>query len=732
MLVEFTHPETKAKYRIETDKKFILIYGKNGSGKTTLTRNDTFQKNLVFNEDFVNENIYTISESGATLSSNNKKNFSKLWIGHDIVAKSKELEELNNSTKHNREFLESIRNIVVGELNKASVNSTLDAKEFALDDFDVVMNDLEENAKNFVYKVKKDTDIKDDTDLDQQVISIKNDKLLSMLHENIKRSELLNDIFFCSNSNKVIENMNSLIYEIKESSEILSKIDEELKLKNVYSEEIKKHITTWIELHEYRSSCLFCGNEDITKALHEWKEIIESKEIVKRTQLIIIIDRYISDTNVILNQKDNYYEIEKETIEKIEDISKLLIKIKSDILSNIFTNFLVSTDGVSSELKGIAEKMLIVRNYIINKHINVLVFYASNDQKLNEARDRVKNELGNLMDLNGSRYAKGINDTLISLGLNKAIDFSVNKRTTPFSYEFKLIENREIKTLSDGQKHKLALAMFLYSLKEKDYKNQTIVIDDPVVSLDVLSYHQVRSFLIKNLISTFKDNGDVKLIILTHNINYLYIQLSSIFEDKSMNEITEVYRMGISKIDKVDIDLLKTDDITLFKVFLNHVSGVNGFRLLPCLILKMFRQMVDIRLRFNGISATEGVGIGMLNTSDENRKKLQKISNYLSKEFKIEMDHDDKSILEAIYKLKLSAEILGFGELLSSKDVEKLEKIVLEKPENDILEHPCFDILQQVNNFFRTSEDHDLKEYVRHPRNSYTKNMVTLCLNNDI
>lgn len=732
MQIKFEHPETKVEYQIKTDKKFILVYGKNGSGKTTLTRNTSFNKKLVFNEDFVNENIYTISESGAILSSDNKKNFSKLWIGSDIVSKSKEVEEFNESIKYNKGVLDQLKGIVSDEMNKASVDATLQLDEFVKPDFEIVMKDFEDKEADFNSELRKETTIKDDAELDQHITSIKNDKLLSMLHEKIKNSILLNDLFFCNGSIKTIENINNSISEIAEFRTILIKIDQELKQKNIGSEEVRNQIELWVKLHEDRNSCLFCGNTDISQSLNDWKQTLKSEEMNKKTELINQIDKYISDCNGILSEKESYYEIDKDTIDAVISINDILISKRKEYINNTFTKLVISMDGISSELKGISEITIAIKNYIINKHINKLVFYVSNDKKLVERREELKIELGDAMDKNGKKYADGINDTLSDLGLNKAVDFTVNKRTTPYTYEFKLVENRALKTLSDGQKHKLALAMFLFSLKEKEYKDQIIVIDDPVVSLDVLSYHQVKTFFIKNLISTFKDNGDVKLIILTHNINYLYVQLSNVFDDIHMNSITEVYRLGTKKIDKVSLDLLKTDDITLFKILVAQLQGMNGFRLLPCIILKIFRLMIDIRLRFNGTSSTEGVGIKSLNMLETTKAELQNYSNYLSKSFKGDKVQDDQTILEAMHILKKSAEFLGFGELLNDAEVKKIEDIVKVNDTSDILDHPCFDIVQQVNDFFISSNDHDLKDYVRHPRNTFTKNMVTLCLNNDI
>ncbi|HCT62980.1 MAG TPA: hypothetical protein DIC19_02660 [Erysipelotrichaceae bacterium] len=730
MEIEFKHPETGSSYKIDTDKKFIIIYGKNGSGKTTLSRSLYFDKGLVFNEDFVNSNIYTVSESGATLSPENKKNFSKLWIGEDIVSQSKIVEELNVVVTENTHLKEvTVQNLKL-ELSKTIGQNEVDLNQFIINDFTCVEIDLEKNSNKFKCLNYKDTSIIDDSSLNKEIIAIKNNGILNLLHSKISKNIYLKELFVNGNHLIITNEINAKIRNLKEYEEKLKLIELILSGKSI-THELSTMIGQWLSVHESRTSCLFCGNNDISEAKAEWKDIFDSEAKILKQKLIDIFEGLIRDIEAILADKNEFNKVIAKTINELENLKEKLVVKKGEIESNNFSNFNLDPIESSIELVSIDQKINHVSNYIVNKHIDKLTFFTSNESALRKKRESEKIHLSTLMDENGKKYSDGINEVLGRLGLDKAIDFNVNRRTNPFTYEFTLLNNRELKTLSDGQKHKLALAMFLYSLKGKDYKDKSIVIDDPVVSLDVLSYHQVKAYLINDLISTFHNNGNVSLILLTHNINFLYIQLSNIFENVHMRELTEVYRLGTGNLSKVELDIFRTDDITLFKTTLKEISGVYGIKLLSNMILKTFRIMIDLRLRFRGVM-TDEVGISYLDITNSEKAKLTKNHGFLCEYFKEGNEVSNEKIIEGFRVLKDTSQIIGFGELISDMEMESIVHLINDNVVDNNTDKPCFDILRQLDYFLKTSDNEQLKKYIRHPKNTFTKNMVTLSLNNDI
>src|SRR5690554_6873026 len=86
-------------FEASDDKHIICIYGKNGVGKTTFSNDVYWDKNYVFNDDFIRENIYISAETGYSTSTTNKNNFSELFVGKEIIDKKKEIESLSNNKK---------------------------------------------------------------------------------------------------------------------------------------------------------------------------------------------------------------------------------------------------------------------------------------------------------------------------------------------------------------------------------------------------------------------------------------------------------------------------------------------------------------------------------------------------------------------------------------------------------------------------------------------------------
>lgn len=109
MEVTFKNYETNKNITLNSEKSLLVIYGKNGSGKTTLSRSNYFDRNYVFNEDFVFSNVYNICKTGASQAASTKEKFSGLWLGEDIVKIRKEISNiLEIEKKIKTEYLISI------------------------------------------------------------------------------------------------------------------------------------------------------------------------------------------------------------------------------------------------------------------------------------------------------------------------------------------------------------------------------------------------------------------------------------------------------------------------------------------------------------------------------------------------------------------------------------------------------------------------------------------------
>lgn len=78
-----------------------------------------------------------------------------------------------------------------------------------------------------------------------------------------------------------------------------------------------------------------------------------------------------------------------------------------------------------------------------------------------------------------------------------------------------------------------------------------------------------------------------------------------------------------------------------------------------------------------------------------------------------------------------AGELLDLYELISQEELDNISSIIGkdEIGEND---SEVFDIINQVSVFIRTTSNMNLRNYINHPRNYFTKNIVTLSLDNEL
>lgn len=283
----------------------------------------------------------------------------------------------------------------------------------------------------------------------------------------------------------------------------------------------------------------------------------------------------------------------------------------------------------------------------------------------------------------------------------------------------------EIGELSDGQKHKLALAIFISSIIKEDLSNKIIVIDDPVISLDISGYILFKQFLIKKLIvNHFKES--TKLILLTHDITYLYVQLSNIFDNSKLKENTVIYKLTEDNIKEIPIDYIKTDDISLFRLALDKCSNIAELKCLNRITLKIFRIIIDLRLRFYGISDTSEVGVNKLPIETDKKKKLQEYSNQISKVARQD-EPNLNDILNSIKYIKETTELFGMCNYITTENIDNIEKLISEDDEKE-LENDIFILIDSIGRFLKTTSNEVMKNYVEHTRVSYTRNLIGLSL----
>lgn len=723
MKINFLNHETNTNICLESDKSLIAVYGKNGVGKTTFSRSNDLDPKYVFNEDFIYSNVYTISESGASQTVKTKENFSGLWLGRDLVSERKALvnviEIIKKLTAEKDEKIKKISDY----FNKLGIPFDDKKINFLVEkDFFLDLDKIEESKTAYTSKYSYETNLVSTDDFKMKVSQLKENSLYNMLIEKISFSQILSEIIL-KKENNFLNYINGQIQKLIENKKVIEEVEKIVSASN-FTSSIKAKVEEWYRIHIERDSCLFCGNKDINDALEKWKKLFDDKNIKEKQSLINVLKDETFACEVILKEQ-KLLDIDKEIADCVKKIKEYLESKIEEIEKN---NFLLIDIDIKIDKKELIEASALVDNLVnfsLEQNKNTLGFYLNSLIFLDKEKNNRIKLIDKIMDDTGDTIAQTINEKFIDFGLNKSISIKIDKRSTPHKFTYDINGHNDISELSDGQKHKLALAIFVNYLEKVDLSGKIIVIDDPVVSLDVSGYIMFKQYLVNKLIRNHFAE-DTTLVILTHDISYLYIQLSSIFNNEHMKSITDIFKLTSNSIDRIPIDFIKTDDITLFRNALDNLTNLMELRVLNRIFIKTFRILVDLKLRFLGKSLTDGIGIEFLNFSDTIKENLKSISKYIIKIGRQD-NPSDEDIFLAFVKLREAADILGFDDFILESDVSNVENIVKNKITGN-LDYELFEVINKVAIFLKSNSSEEMKNYVNHTRNSYSQNLIALGL----
>lgn len=728
--IKYINHDTKAEISIPLDKKMIFIYGKNGSGKTTLSREcaKKEEKFIVFNEDYIYNNIYIIDGSGAKQNSETKDKFSSIFINKEEVEIKKQIGELVNikrelekEFKNSKEkFRDLISSKIVLDIEENESKKIDNQLKFEYKDYNTQKN-------NYQYTKKELKTIKTEDDLKTSVEQVNENSLISQLSGKIVSIKLLSE--YLNNSGKCIElnNINDKIDCYNTIKDKISEVNRLIESKGIGNEEFSI-IKSFVILQEKKiNKCLFCGSENIEKALNDWKLIIEDESNQTKEEIIKYIKTNIEDMNsMIIQNKTDYERIVPKTIYEIERFVTKLKNILDRINNEERIEFKISKvrDSIEDLTRNIANLKLEIIKYLFNdfKDKNLIIYCNSVLPQIDKLVNEKNTTLDCLLNNNAMIHSENINKIFNYLDLNKEIELSVDSRGESKKYTLK-IKGQEINKLSEGQKHKLALAVFLNQLNNKDLKGKYIVFDDPMISLDEISYHYFKSYLINNK-KLIEDKPG--LIILTHNFRYLYTQVSNIINNESLTKQSIIYKLFPENKKVLDFELFKLDDISLFKKAYIQMKTKNELTALTRLCYKIFRQFLDISLRINGepILDNPNEEIKKLFTDTNTIKELTNLSHCLKS---LDMDKSPsyekvKKVMEAFIR---SLELLGIHNYLNDIDkrFDSLEDTVKSGETSEI-----FEIIYAVLDDVLLNDNpkvKDYKNYLSHPRISYTDNILS-------
>lgn len=723
--IQFINKESKKEIIVPLNKKMIFIYGKNGSGKTTLSRSINNDVGFVFNEDFIHKNVYVIENDGAKVDQNTKNNFSELLIGEEEIAIKKEIQEQSEFLKEithqkkekgiiiNKELIKN--RLIESDNNLNSIIDTNFTYNYELS--------MEEQQKSYEYESQFIQTIKNDEELKLKINQLDKQENLIELNKMIDNNLLLKSYLYSDESN--ITKFNEEISNIKSNEKTIIKLETIAKEKNVSSEHfetIQKCLN--IQKETQLDKCFLCGTNNMLKKIEEWNSIISDKTIEEKDKLKKKINSSIDQSKNIIKSEQLYNPVAPKTIKCIKKYIQLMVEIYESIDDKKYKYLPLNIDELDSsiiETKTLKEE---IRNYTFLPFEKDMIFLNSLENLTSKNIKNKKDELDNLLSKNSKSNEASINGILMALGLNKEMNITVDKLGGKIKYKIGL-KDGNINTLSDGQKHKLALAVFLNYIKDKDLKNKIVLFDDPVVSLDESGYHLFKNYVINNIME--KDiNESPTLIILTHNFNYLYVQISNIISNEKFKENSIIYKLSEKSIQTLDFHYFELDDIALFKECLSQLKYKFQLIDLSSIYLKIFRVFLDLSLRIKGIPDTSNpaVEIEKLGLDGSKKKQLKDIHKDLCSISKND-NVDFIKALEGLEKLKMALDIIGF-EYIHNEDIEQAKSLLEKMAEygNDI-----FYILKEINLILKNTQDNKYVDYLNHPRNSFTQNILATSMN---
>jgi len=564
--------------------KFNLVYGWNGSGKTTLSElftvlkggvledhpdleykftsngvvysnNKPYEKNIrVFNQNYISENIDTVSGSAKSIFILGKENKElaeiirqdeKILNGdpetENNIGKINELnlkiEELSAKEKEkNKQFTDVARIIsantsgvsarnynknnaenAFGKLGSKQILSNEDRDEYSLTlkqqqkDLHPVINDaVTENIDEIITDsrllLKKTVEttvikrLKENSDISKWVedgLNLHETKKLEnceFCNQPLPKSRISDLLSYFNDADKKLKrNIDILLDKIRV---IYSSVDKLLILDkaNLYNEFQKKYSISVDEIKLHKTA-LLKNIEKLGKTVKNKKQCTtESLTLSSDIDTQSFISSIVKANSFIVscNEKTKNFTAAKETAK---------IKLENHYLSEIYD------DIKKIELK--IKKLKLDINHLTDGDPE-----NSGDDGIQVIKARII-ENKNKMSVSGTA-CKEINSQLKTFLGRDDLSFEVAKEGYVIKRKEKIAKN-----LCESEKTAIAFVYFTIHLKDQnfDIKNGIIVIDDPISSLDSNSLFQAFSFL-KNSVK-----GAAQVFILTHNFDFLKLLL---------------------------------------------------------------------------------------------------------------------------------------------------------------------------------------------------------------
>lgn len=589
MEYKYRNLKTKKDVTINITKPYVLIYGPNGTGKTTFARylnnkQDGNVKYLVFDQDFVNNNVYiSTADKGYKTDPQNRTKLNQIFLG--------------DSSKEDNEKLNLIR-VKKREYNKSNIEFSMIKNEFQdivikileNEKYDrtsnkFIMNYLDDNlGEKYIEKIIKElNDISCPIDItkiddDNYINDMRLPEFKKTYNEDEIKKELLKFLSDSKNNedkaiNSVIDNFNVMLKNKLSIDNLelylnnIDKITKELKderdannlIEKLLKEEkdfIKENtganedeiinIQSWIKQgHKIHSQtafnkCLYCRNDISEELKKEYKSIISNKyvQLLKdfETEIEKINNLFLNLESEYINiEKNNWYYLTKRI--KEEKVFKILIKKEKIVYSKTKHSLEKNEYDMNTVIQ--LEKLKKFLNQIYKNDILKILIKK-------EEEDKEKNYMGYQLFLKSPKFLKLLKIEIIKKQLNideEKISKKIIKDTNEYidkirDYvgEFEEIYEPRIKLKITPKLSKKDSGDSTIELDsdEKDFLNQLSEGEKNVLALIIyFSY-------VKNTINNLKKDESIIMVLddpVNSNDWNNFFKFRSIIEDYFFNDV---------------------------------------------------------------------------------------------------------------------------------------------------------------------------------------------------
>lgn len=731
----FKNLDSKEDIKIPLNKNITYIYGGNGTGKTTFSRSFSEMQNIkarVFNLDFINKNVYVIDQSGAKLDTNTKEGFSKLFVSDKAVEHASNMTRLKEIQKE----VEKIKNETLQKFNstlekiKVTQISTFDSLKKQVKVKGSIFNwknAINENSKiDFISESSITSNILNDGELIIKAKQFSSDEELKIINKLLNENEQIKSIFI---DKDMIPNINILLTEYNLLKESINEQEYVFK-KYGKPSDVKPWIEEALKIHLGKTDCILCNSKDITEQLDKWKDIIENKVLEKKEEIRRSVkqimenlkEHFLNSEQALSLYIPKIIETSKKIYTYLKDIDEKLSKteeVKIIEIPILIDDTAATTNTIYNEIIG----------YLINKEIDTLLFPTVFYDYLIEIFSLEETSANKESEKFKELTSEAIKEVGKKLGLDKEIGIVLDTRgNTP---KLSIDSKTKITTFSEGQRHKLALVIFFANILVKKEKLDYLVLDDPIISLDVVTYHKLKSFLVYNM-KVYYSN----MVLLTHNLSFLLIMVSNIFRDSTLYEQTQLLELNPKKCREISLDIIAKDDIILLKNAIINSENINDITLWYWLLEKVLRYFVDIKLSVLGKVSFDDFGKDIEKIFSEDKlEEAKQCHNIVQKTSKSNNSTID-DILEALNNINKFMELLKFSPIIDQSEIDyigekfsKTEK-VLSNPKAKNFEFQI--LLEGFNLHFDTSKEKTfLRSYMNHPRHQITHSLVAFATQQD-